>query len=208
MPEDILKIVLAIVIGGVIGFEREYRDKAAGFRTLIFICLASTTFTILSVKLAGTFDPTRIAANIVAGVGFFGAGVIIRDHGRVVGLTTAAMIWLIAALGMGIGGGYYQLVFLMTGVSLLVLWGFPWFEHLIDRIREERTYEVVFAVDQGKYFAIEQLFKESGLRLIRQQQSKRGTHLTCSWHAIGAPERHDRLVAKLMSDPAILEMRF
>ena len=97
LSEDIFKILLAIGIGGAIGLEREYRDKAAGFRTLIFICVGATLFAMLSSKLAGDRDPTRIAANIVSGVGFLGAGVILRDGGRVVGLTTAATIWLVAA---------------------------------------------------------------------------------------------------------------
>ena len=91
-PEDILKILLAVIAGGLIGIEREFRDKAAGFRTLIFICTGACLFTILSAKLAPN-DSVRIAANIVTGVGFLGAGVILRDGGKVIGLTTAAMIW-------------------------------------------------------------------------------------------------------------------
>ena len=103
--EDVIKIVLAVSAGGLIGIEREFRDKAAGFRTLIFICAGACLFTILSFRLAANSDSTRIAANIVTGVGFLGAGVILRDGGRVIGLTTAAMVWLTAAIGMGIGGG-------------------------------------------------------------------------------------------------------
>jgi putative Mg2+ transporter-C (MgtC) family protein len=99
--EDVVKIILAVAAGGLIGLEREFRDKAAGFRTLIFICMGAALFTIFSARLAGTNDPTRIAANIVSGVGFLGAGVILREGGRVIGLTTAATIWLTAALGIG-----------------------------------------------------------------------------------------------------------
>ncbi|MCJ7512079.1 MAG: MgtC/SapB family protein [Anaerolineales bacterium] len=99
IPEDLLKLGLAVMAGGLIGIEREYRDKAAGLRTLIFICLGAALFTILSSRLAGDNDPTRIAAGIVAGVGFLGAGVILREGGRVVGLTTAAAIWHTTALG-------------------------------------------------------------------------------------------------------------
>ncbi len=114
--EDALRIVLALVAGGAIGLEREFRDKAAGFRTLIFICVGAALFTLLSAKLSGGSDGTRIAANIVSGVGFLGAGVILREGGRVVGLTTAAAIWLTAALGMALGGGYY----LVGGLVLAV----------------------------------------------------------------------------------------
>jgi putative Mg2+ transporter-C (MgtC) family protein len=87
LPDDLVKILLGVLVGGVIGVERELRDKAAGLRTLIFICVGATLFTLFSEKLAGDNDPTRLAANIVSGVGFLGAGVILRDRGRVIGLT-------------------------------------------------------------------------------------------------------------------------
>jgi putative Mg2+ transporter-C (MgtC) family protein len=108
-PEDLLKIILAVAAGGLIGMEREFRDKAAGFRTLIFICIGAALFTILSSALAPSSDPNRIAAGMISGVGFLGAGVILREGGRVTGLTTAATIWLTAAIGMALGGGKYML---------------------------------------------------------------------------------------------------
>ena len=92
ITNEMLKLGLAVLIGGVIGAEREFRDKAAGFRTIIFITIGATLFTIFSSILAGDKDPTRIAANIVTGIGFLGAGAIIREGGRVAGLTTAATI--------------------------------------------------------------------------------------------------------------------
>ena len=97
--DDLVRVGLAILIGGLIGAEREYRDKAAGFRTLIFITLGSTLFTMFSARLGGPEDPVRIAANIVTGIGFLGAGTILRGEHGVTGLTTAAAIWLSAALG-------------------------------------------------------------------------------------------------------------
>lgn len=139
LPEDLLKILLAIAVGGVIGLEREFRDKAAGFRTLIFICVGSTLFTVFSSKLAGVNDPTRIASGIVTGVGFLGAGVIMREGGRVIGLTTAAIIWLVAALGMGIGGGDYGLAIAVAGITVVVLLGFPLLERVVNVIRDERN---------------------------------------------------------------------
>lgn len=92
-------MLVAILIGGLIGAEREFHEKAAGFRTITFICLGSTLFTMLSLELGGARDPVRIAASIVTGIGFIGAGVILRDGGRIVGLTTASTIWISAALG-------------------------------------------------------------------------------------------------------------
>src|SRR5512146_419929 len=120
--EDLIKIGLAILVGGLIGAEREDRDKAAGFRTIILITLGSTLFTIFSVKLAGPGnDPMRVAANILTGIGFIGAGAILRGERGVVGLTTAATIWLSAALGLGIGGGEYILSLVTTALILAVL---------------------------------------------------------------------------------------
>ena len=101
LPEDILKLVFAVVVGGALGAEREFRDRAAGFRTIILICTGATLFTMFSVKLGGPQDPARIAASIVSGVGFLGAGAIMRGPVRVVGLTTASTIWLAAALAWG-----------------------------------------------------------------------------------------------------------
>lgn len=99
-PEDFIQLLLAIFIGGLIGAEREYRDKAAGFRTIMLICVGATIFTNFSVKLGGDMEPTRIAASIVTGVGFLGAGAILRGSRHVTGLTTASTIWLAAALGV------------------------------------------------------------------------------------------------------------
>ena len=140
---DLFKILLSVVLGGAVGFEREFRDKAAGFRTLIFICMGSCLFTILSVKMAsfgdtrleGAGDATRIAATVVAGVGFLGAGAILHQRGHITGLTTAAAIWLVAALGMGVGAGEFALALLVTSVAIVVLWLFPAVERWIDRSR-------------------------------------------------------------------------
>ena len=137
-PDDLIRILLAIAVGGAIGFEREYRHKAAGFRTLIFICLGSTLFTMWSLELgsAGDNDGTRIASTIVTGVGFLGAGAIIQDRGQIHGLTTAATIWLVAALGMGIGAGRYALVLTVTAITLVILLLFPAVERWIDQLRK------------------------------------------------------------------------
>lgn len=137
LPEDLYKILFATLVGGLIGIEREYREKAAGFRTIMLICIGATLFTIFSSKLDG--DPARIAANIVSGVGFLGAGVILRSGGQIVGLTTASTIWLTAALGMGIGAGEYILVAIVVPIILMTLWIFPKFERWIDALRSERS---------------------------------------------------------------------
>src|SRR5690349_11417101 len=106
-PETIiLRLLLAAAIGGIIGVEREYRNKSAGFRTLILICMGSALFTNLSI-LIGDYSHDRIASNIVTGIGFLGGGVIFKSDNGVNGLTTAATVWITTALGMTVGGGYY-----------------------------------------------------------------------------------------------------
>jgi len=208
LPEDVLKLLLAILIGGLIGAEREYHDRAAGFRTIIFICVGATLFTIFSQKLGGESDAVRIASGIVTGVGFLGAGVILRDAGRIIGLTTASTIWLTAALGMGVGGGYYLFAGLATGIMLIVLWFFPRIERWIDDLRHERTYEVVCAAKSEEMERLTSAFKECGLQVHLQKQIKSGTDVTWTWQVSGSPQSHDRLVQRLLSDAAVREFRF
>jgi putative Mg2+ transporter-C (MgtC) family protein len=121
--EVVRRILLAAVLGGLLGAERELRHKSAGFRTNILIGIGSSLFTIMSVAMAeGTgADPGRIAAQIVTGIGFLGAGAIMRTDGGVQGLTTAATIWVNAALGVAAGGGEYHLAIVGGAITLAVL---------------------------------------------------------------------------------------
>lgn len=205
-PEDVLKIILAVTAGGLIGIEREFRDKAAGFRTLIFICAGACLFTLLSARMAPNSDPNRIAANIVTGVGFLGAGVILRDGSKVIGLTTAATIWLTAAVGMGIGGGQYLLSGVMLLAALIVLWVLPSIEHRIDNAWEERKYEIVCSINHEKLTALEDTFRTCGLKIQSHSQIKRGQQMTSIWHASGSPAKHEKLVRTFFDDPEITEL--
>lgn len=214
--DDLIKVLLAVLVGGLIGAEREFRDKAAGFRTLMFICLGSALFTIFSVKLAafgdsrlgGSGDATRIASNIVAGVGFLGAGVILRHGGKVIGLTTAAAVWLVAALGMGIGAGEHALVLAVTAVTLLILGLFPLLERWIDDLNEERLYRITCALAADKLPALRALFEEHGLRVAHCHPAKHGARVVYRCKLSGRLERHDRLIERLLADPEIDDLRF
>ena len=120
--ELIQRLLLAVAIGGLIGAERELRRKSAGFRTNILIALGSAVFTICSLTLGnGAGDPSRIAAQIVTGIGFLGAGTILRNRDGVHGLTTAATVWVNAALGVAAGGGQYRLAVIGGAIVLAVL---------------------------------------------------------------------------------------
>lgn len=118
---DIYKAIIAIVAGLILGFEREMKDKSAGLKTITVICLGSTLFSIISYKLAGDGDPTRIASYIVSGIGFLGAGVIFKEGFNVYGLTTAGVIWIAAAVGMAIGFGevYIAFTFLVSAIIII-----------------------------------------------------------------------------------------
>src|SRR5216117_666211 len=129
-----LKLVLAAALGGMIGMERELRDKPAGLRTNILICVGSTLFMSISTTVAQILggDPTRIAAQIISGIGFLGAGAVLQSHGFVLGLTTAATIWVVAGVGMALGSGMYVVALFTTAMSLVTLYFLSFVE---DRIQ-------------------------------------------------------------------------
>ena len=128
----VLRVVLAAVLGGAIGLERELRDREAGLRTHLLVSVGAALFTMVSAyawtdwqfsqREGLVFDPTRIAAQVVTGIGFLGAGAIIRQGLSVKGLTTAATLWVVAAIGMAAGVGYYEAAFVTTALVLVSLW--------------------------------------------------------------------------------------
>jgi putative Mg2+ transporter-C (MgtC) family protein len=201
--QDVFRILLSILIGGLIGAEREFRDKTAGFRTIIFICVGATLFTILSEKLGGETGTYRIAANIVSGIGFLGAGVILRAGGRVVGLTTASTIWLTAAIGMGIGSGQYYITGAITFLIMIILWLFPRFEEWIDRAQETRTYEIKCNLEFQKSFELKKLFEDHDLHVKSFKQFKTENELFCSLLVYGSPGNHDQVREKLFADEQV-----
>jgi putative Mg2+ transporter-C (MgtC) family protein len=129
------RLCLSAALGAVLGIEREWRQKYAGLRTNILIAIGSTLFTLMSIALSESTggDPTRIAAQIVTGIGFLGAGAIMRTGVGVRGLTTAAMIWVNAAIGVAVGGGEYRLAVIATVVTVVVLVVLNPVEAWIDR---------------------------------------------------------------------------
>jgi putative Mg2+ transporter-C (MgtC) family protein len=126
VPDDLLsrtlvRLTLAAILGGVIGLERELKHRPAGLRTNMFICFGAAMFTVISLELGGANEGTRIASQIIPGIGFIGAGSILRDKGGVTGLTTAATIFVVAAIGMACGGGLYLPAIFATVLILLAL---------------------------------------------------------------------------------------
>ena len=146
-----LKIVLALLLGGLIGFQREMAHKPAGLRTHLLIVLGATTVMETSHYVGSMLnaDPTRIASNIIVGIGFIGAGTIMKEGPSVYGLTTAATIWVAGALGLAIGAGQYGASLLLTLSTLLVLGLFGRLESLTGKKHVIRRYQVI-ALDSDR----------------------------------------------------------
>src|SRR3989344_2552651 len=119
--EIVIRLVVAAVLGALIGLERQLDNISAGFRTHMLICLGATLFTIMSFEFVGTTDPSRIAAGLVTGIGFLGAGAIFKDEHIVKGLTTAADLWVAAAMGLAIGIGQFFAAIVATVIVVLIL---------------------------------------------------------------------------------------
>ena len=203
--EESLRLLLAVIIGGLIGLERETRAKSAGFRTLTLICFGATLFTIVSLKSGDT----RTAANIVPGIGFLGAGAILRDEGRIKGLTTASSIWVAAALGMAIGFGAYVLAAVATALVIIVLEMFGQIDRWIDqRVRIPRTYEITFVNCDDKQEQIVILFKQAGMPVAKIQRSKRQGQCVVELEAVGRMVHHEQITARLIADPDIVAVHF
>jgi putative Mg2+ transporter-C (MgtC) family protein len=152
---EVISILMAFVCGAIVGFEREKGHKPAGLRTQILICLGSAIFTVASMSPAlGGHEPARIAAQIVTGVGFLGAGSILRDRHQIVGLTTAATIWTVSAIGIVVGAGYVTTGFGLSLGVLLVLGAFRQVEALFGGRCSSVPISVMYRADKGKTRAL------------------------------------------------------
>jgi len=193
--QDLIKVAIAILCGAMLGFERQYKNKTAGFRTIILICLGSTIFTMISQR-AGQ----GVNINLVTGVGFIGAGVIFKDNISVNGLTTAAVIWVAAAIGMAIGSGNYTLSLVAAAVTILVLIIFHIFEMYLDRINHEKLLVLVFdSTNFDDLLAVEKIIKSHNLKLQRRLVTKRDASLQASIFVTGHKKDIARLDEKLLS---------
>lgn len=207
IEDIILRITLAFFLGGIIGIDREYMNKAAGLRTLILISVGSCLYTIFSIVITER-TPDRIASNIVTGIGFIGAGVIFREENRVKGLTTAASIWVTAAIGMGIGGGYYWAATIGAGFTLLALNVLTFVENWIEKINQTRKYRIVCAYKQETLEHYENLFLEHHLRFSRNKQSRVNENIVGLWVVKGTEKNHNHFIKEILADQSVKEFDF
>lgn len=208
IPAEIQQILLAAVLGGMIGAEREYRNKSAGFRTVILITVGSAIITIISQHIGGLANGDRIAANIVQGIGFLGAGTIFKDDNRVNGLTTAATIWAAAAIGMCVGGHAYCLATAGTLLILAILYLMVRVERKLDSYNRVRDYKLVTTYQNETLLHYEKLFESFGLSHARGRQSKVGNEMIGHWVVSGPDSQHRKLIDALLADTELKEFDF
>lgn len=212
MPEwftsDYQRLALSLIIGALIGAEREYRSKSAGLRTMILVCVGSCLFTILSLRIGIHSSADRIASNIITGIGFLGAGVIFKETNRVSGITTATTIWMSAALGMAAGSGYFQIAWITTGIILIVLIGLAYVQRWIENANQIRDYKIVCMYNRKTLERYEALFNENHLKAIRGKHTKEANKITGNWLVQGSGKNHEKVIEVLLKDDSILEFDF
>jgi putative Mg2+ transporter-C (MgtC) family protein len=208
------KLLLATLLGGAIGLERELAGKPAGLRTNILICVGAALFTQLSIDIAQVgFSPdghpygdtTRIAAQIVSGIGFLGAGAILHGEGAVVGLTTAATIWVVAAVGAAVGAGAYVDALGTTALIMLILVGLRPFERKL--LAKRRRVHVTLRVKPGVSFeGLTSAFDELGVHVFSRRTFEHDTDRTFELELIGATKQFDVLVDRLRTNGDVVSV--
>lgn len=191
------RLLLAFVLGGAVGLERELRHKAAGLRTNMLVCFGAALFTIISYEMAGNVggDHTRIAAQIIPGIGFIGAGSVIRDRGSVTGITSAATMFVMASIGMAVGAGMVVSAIFATALLLVSLVGLGMVE---DRFGLH-THLVGFRISAGagSADAVHRMVEDAKVTSQRWQVRKTDAGLTIEFNAEVTTPQERELLAKL-----------
>ena len=210
----LVKLLLATVLGGAIGMERELAGKPAGLRTNILICVGAALFTHLSVFIAQIGftpdgrpygDTTRIAAQIVSGIGFLGAGAILHAHGAVVGLTTAASIWVVAAVGAAVGAGAYVEGIGTSVLIVLVLVGLrPVESRLLNRRR--KVHATVRVQRDTRFDLLEDIIRANGLHIVDRRTFEHDTDRAFELDLIGTSRQIDSVIDDMRRRPDVISV--
>jgi putative Mg2+ transporter-C (MgtC) family protein len=202
---SLTRLVVAAILGGLIGLEREFKHRAAGLRTNMFICFGAAMFTLLSERLAGgPSDAARIAAQIIPGIGFIGAGSILHTRGLTTGLTTAATIFVVASVGMAAGGGLYLTATFATGLVLLALFALGHVEETFNIKLLMTSYEVTGASVEVISNEVNHIL-ESHHRLMKNMCS--GTtdqHVRLQFDVEGCSREQKQLLEQLKASKVLL----
>lgn len=206
------RLVLAGFLGGLIGLERELKAKPAGLRTTLLICLGAAMFTQLSLQIALIAtgggdalraDPARLAAQIIPGIGFIGAGAILHGKGRVTGLTTAATLWVVTAIGIAVGAGAYVEAIGTTVLVLFTLLLLARFERIIRARITHRRYTAAVDPSTEAFERLLERFKHGKLEVKVDGVEKSGDRVEVSFRVMGPMEDHDHLVKHMIHDAGV-----
>lgn len=206
LSRDVLLIMLSVLIGLLIGIEREYRNKSAGLRTFILVSFGSCLFTILSLKI-GLANPDRLAANIITGIGFLGAGVIFKEDNKVSGITTATTIWAAASLGMCVGAGYIFLAFIGVGLVLAILALLTYLQTYIDNYHKIKDYELQTS-SEADFEHTEQLIRRMGFKAVIVSQRYNKESLNTIWRLTGNVTKHREFVETVRRDRQVVAYQY
>jgi len=188
------RLVLSTVLGGLVGFERELAGKPAGLRTNILICVGATLLMDVSIQVAsvatvGPADPGRIAAQVVSGIGFLGAGTILVERGSVVGLTTAATIWVVAAIGLAVGSHSYMAAIGTTVLVVVTLFILGWIEGFLFERRRESRMELVLDPDDSIIEGVLGVLKKHRVKARPEKVEKQPDRYRVSFELHGSATR-------------------
>lgn len=211
--ELILRLFLAVLIGGIVGFEREIHQRPAGFRTHILVCLGSTLIMITSLEMHNLFgassDPGRIAAQVVSGIGFLGAGTILREGVTIRGLTTAASLWATAAIGLSIGAGLYLYGIMGAGLLLLTLWSLSTIEFKSQLKNKIKQLEIKTEDKPGVLGALALILGQNGvdIRNVRLEPQEITGTITIVFEVKTLPDQNfNALTSQLMECKGVVEV--
>ena len=207
----IVRMLVALAIGGAIGLEREFKGKPAGIRTNMLMCFGACLIMIISIEVArmrgGTADPGRIAAQVVTGIGFLGAGTIIRSRFHVAGLTTAATIWVLSALGLAIGAGYLLLAVVGGFLITLTLTLIGYVEKALKRRRGYYVVQLDLENREGIIGSILELFRDMHIHSTVQDINRSGANWTAVLDYYASMPEHEGLIDRLSSAEGVKSIR-
>jgi len=209
LREIFLRLTVAALLGAVIGIERDLRRRPAGMRTSLFVCLATALFTILSgeiARLLGDTGSTRIASNIVQGIGFLGAGAIIREAGGRVGMTTAATIFVEAAIGMAAGGGLYAVATYSTALVLFGLVFLGWVAQRFDLKYRPLVFRITTSQAENVATEIQQLMAQMKVPMQHLRVSMAGGNSIVEFESVVSHSQQEKIVTKLHRQGVITEV--
>ena len=209
LHEMFLRLSVAALLGAVIGIERDLHHRPAGIRTSAFVCMGSALFTILSYELAKMFgdtSATRIASNLVQGIGFLGAGAILREAGGLVGLTTAATIFVEAAIGMAVGGGLYAVGGYATGVVLFALVVLGWVARMANLKPRMMGFRITASHAEGIATEVQQLLESLKLKPQQLRVSMNGATSIVEFQADTGHRQQEQIVQRLNRPGVVVEV--